>query len=203
MPIRDESKTSSTLLGRLAVFPPDEAAWTEFVDRYGPRILLWCRAYRLQDADAFDVSQSVLATLSVRLREFDYDPSRSFRAYLRIVVNRALREAMAVLARRAARGDSEAHRLLESVEAREDLLRRIEEEFDIELLETATRLVRDRVAPQTWQAYHLTACEGRPSLEVASHLGMKVGTVYQAKSSVMRMLQEEIHRLEGGPAIPI
>jgi DNA-directed RNA polymerase specialized sigma24 family protein len=85
MPYRDDS-TSSTLLGQLAVSPPDEAAWSQFVDRYGPRIFQWCRAWELQEADILDVSQAVLTKLSVRLRHFDYDPSRSFRGWLRALV---------------------------------------------------------------------------------------------------------------------
>jgi RNA polymerase sigma-70 factor (ECF subfamily) len=197
MASRDESKTSSTLIGRLAVFPPDEDAWNQFVNRYGPRVLKWCRAHGLQDADAVDVSQSVLTVLSVRLRRFEYDRARSFRAYLHVVVRRAVQETLSSRAPRAAGGDSEAFGVLASVAAREDLFRRLEEEFDIELLETAARTVRQRVAPKSWEAYDLTAREGRPSLEVAALLGMRVGAVYQAKSSIMRMLQEEVRRLEG------
>ena len=36
------SETSTTLLGRLALFPLDQAAWEEFVRRYGPSVLDWC-----------------------------------------------------------------------------------------------------------------------------------------------------------------
>ncbi len=82
-------------------------------------------------------------------------------------------------------------------EARVELARRLEEEFDLELLEAATRIVRDRVAPKTWEAYHLTAGQGCPAADVAARLGMRVGSVYQAKSSVIQMLQDEVQRLEG------
>lgn len=196
MPARDDSQTSSTLLGRLATFPPDQAAWNEFVDRYGPRIVRWCCARGLQDADAVDVTQSVLTTLSVRLRRFAYDPARSFRGFLRKVVKDALHDALSACGRTAATGGSEIFKLLARAEARDDLAHRLEEEFDLELLEAATQIVRQRVAPKTWEAYHLTAHEGRPTPEAAAALGMKVGAVYQAKSSVMQMLQEEVRRLE-------
>src|SRR5580658_5231258 len=81
------SETSVTLLARVALLPPEPEAWNEFVDRYGPRIVKWSRAWGLQAADIDDVTQSVLATLLVRLRRFDYDPARSFRAFLRKVTN--------------------------------------------------------------------------------------------------------------------
>src|SRR5437870_3519243 len=51
-----DTRTSPTLLGRLRQPADDQAAWAAFVDRYGPLILGWCRAARLQDADAEDVT---------------------------------------------------------------------------------------------------------------------------------------------------
>jgi hypothetical protein len=77
MAARDDSNTSLTLLARLACSPPDQAAWCEFVDRYGPRILQWCRAWALQEADILDVSQAVLTKLLVQLGRFQYDPEGS------------------------------------------------------------------------------------------------------------------------------
>ena len=49
---------------------------------------------------------------------------------------------------------------------------------------------------KTWEAYHLTACEGRVAAEVATDLGMRIGAVYQAKSRLMQMLQDEVRKLE-------
>ena len=72
-------RTSATLLGRLRGQPTDQEAWSEFVDRYGARIYGWCRRWSLQDADAKDVTQAVLATLCIKMRTFTYDPSLSFR----------------------------------------------------------------------------------------------------------------------------
>jgi RNA polymerase sigma factor (sigma-70 family) len=195
MPYRDDS-TSSTLLGQLALAPPDEAAWGQFVDRYGPRIFQWCRAWGLQEADILDVSQAVLTKLSVRLRHFDYDPSRSFRGWLRSLVRNTVQDALAARGPVVGSGTTDTLEQLAGIEARDDLVRRLEEEFDLELLELAMRIVRQRISARTWDAYHLTACEGRAAAEVAKVLGMRVGTVYQAKSGVMRMLQEEVRKLQ-------
>jgi RNA polymerase sigma factor (sigma-70 family) len=192
---RDDS-TSSTLLGQLALSPPDEAAWSRFVERYGPRIFQWCRAWGLQEADILDVSQVVLTKLSVRLRRFDYDPARSFRGWLRTLVRSAVQDALTARGPVVGTGTTENLVQLASMEARDDLVRRLEEEFDLELLDVAMRVVRDRIAARTWDAYRLTACEGRPAAEVAKDLGMRLGTVYQARSSVTRMLQEEVRRLQ-------
>jgi RNA polymerase sigma factor (sigma-70 family) len=196
MPIYDDSKTSRTLLGRLAVSPPDDKAWEEFVDRYGPRIIHWCRAWRLQDADVLDVSQAVLTKLSVRLKQFEYDPTGSFRRWLRTLVERTVVDLLGARDRKPA-GATPYIELLENVEARADLVRRLEEEFDLELLELAVAQVRQRVAPRTWEAYDLTAREGCPAPEVAARLQMNVATVYKAKSSVIQLLQAEVRKLEG------
>jgi RNA polymerase sigma-70 factor (ECF subfamily) len=199
---RNDSTTSPTLLGRLAAVPPDQVAWAEFVDRYGPRIGKWCRAWRLQEADVLDVSQAVLSRLAVRLRQFDYDPARSFRGWLRKLVRDALKDALAARGRGAGGGSASQERL-DSLEAREDLIRRLEEEFDLELLEAATRIVRRRVTPQTWEAYQLTTSGGLSGAEAADRLGMSVAAVFMAKSSVKGMLQEQIRTLEAQSTPPV
>jgi RNA polymerase sigma-70 factor (ECF subfamily) len=86
---------------------------------------------------------------------------------------------------------------LESVEAGEDLLERLNEQFDQELLAEAQERVQRRVEPHTWQAFLLTAVEGLSGAEAAGRLGVKVATVFQARSKVQKMLREEVARLEG------
>ena len=86
---------------------------------------------------------------------------------------------------------------LRTVEAREDLARRLDDVFDRKLLDEAAARVRQRVAPRTWQAFELTAVQGRSGAEAAAALGMKVATVFVARSKVQKMLQEEVQRLEG------
>jgi RNA polymerase sigma factor (sigma-70 family) len=200
MSARDDS-TNTTLLHRLALAPPDEAAWSDFVERYGPRIFQWCRGWSLQEADVLDVSQAVLVKLSVQLRRFDYDRSRSFRGWVRSIVRGAVQDALSARGLAVGTGTTDCLERLASVEARNDLVQRLEAEFDLELLDAAIQAVRQRVTPRTWQAYHLTAREGRPAAEVAKALGMRVGTVYQARSGVMRMLQEQVRKLEEGAEI--
>jgi RNA polymerase sigma factor (sigma-70 family) len=191
------SETSVTLLARVALLPPEPDAWSEFVDRYGPRIVKWSRAWGLQAADIDDVTQSVLAILLVRLRQFEYDPSRSFRAFLRKVTNDTVCDVISARGRVA--GANATLQALAGREARADLARGLEEEFDLELLEKATWIVRSQVEPRTWEAYRLTAEEGLSGIEAATRLGMGAGAVYQAKSVVLRRLHEEVRDLEHGP----
>jgi RNA polymerase sigma-70 factor (ECF subfamily) len=192
------ASTSPTLLARLGRTPTDQAAWREFVERYGPQIRRWCRHWGLQAADAQDVEQTVLLELARQMSGFRYDASGSFRGWLKTVAHRAWCKFLDGRRRAGAgSGDSAVVALLEST-AGEDLVRRLEEESDRELLEMAMARVRLRVQPRTWEAFRLLALEERSGSEVAAQLGMKVGAVFVAKSNVRKMIEEEITRLDGG-----
>jgi RNA polymerase sigma-70 factor (ECF subfamily) len=194
-----KSATRITLLHRLRRDPNDPAAWGEFVDHYGRKVLGWCHNWGLQDADAQDVTQEVLLKLAAKMRDFDYDPSKSFRAWLKTVAQHAYSDFVASR-QRAGRGsgDTEVLRWLHTAETRDDLVCRLEEEFDRELLEEAMVRVQLRVEPRTWDAFRLTAMEGLSGAEAAARTGMKVATVFVARGKVQRMLQEEVQKLETG-----
>jgi RNA polymerase sigma factor (sigma-70 family) len=196
MPSDDGSKTSPTLLGRVAQSPLDQEAWAAFVHCYAPRIVRWCRHWGLQDADVNNVTQNVLTRLVVRMRGFVYNPSMSFRGFLRKLVADALTDELRQGRIRAAAGDS-FEQILEMSEARADLIHRLEEEFDLELFEAASREVRQRVDFHTWEAFRLTTDEQLSGAEAAARLGIQVANVYVAKGRVIRMLKEEIQFLEG------
>jgi RNA polymerase sigma-70 factor (ECF subfamily) len=189
--------TRPSLLLRLRQTPPDQGAWAEFVDRYGRQIYAWCSRWGLQEADAQDVTQTVLLQLAAKLQNFSYDPAQRFRAWLKTLTHHAWSDFLASW-RPAEKGSGESavHQLLDSVEARDELARRLEETFDQELLELAAEGVRARVEERTWEAWRLTAQEGLSGAEAAARLGMQVGTVYKAKSKVHAMLQEALRQLQ-------
>src|SRR5947209_16970755 len=115
--------TRITLLTVLRQDPSDQAGWDEFVDRYGRHIYRWCRQWKLQDADAEDVTQDILVKLAQKLRDFAYDPSRSFRGWLKTLAHHAWRDFVDSPRRaQAAAGDGQAWELMQTLEAREDLI---------------------------------------------------------------------------------
>jgi RNA polymerase sigma factor (sigma-70 family) len=193
-----DSGTRVTLLGRLRHDPTDQAVWAEFVEHYGGKIFRWCRKWNLQEADAQDVTQNVLLKLAEKLRDFQYDASRSFRAWLKTLTHHAWSDFVEGRQRPGlGSGDSRVGVLLHSLEAREDLLKQLDEEFDRELLEEAMGRVRLRVAPQTWAAFRLTVLEGLSGAEAAERIPMQVAQVFVAKRRVQKMLREEVAKLEG------
>jgi RNA polymerase sigma factor (sigma-70 family) len=192
-----DSLTSGTLLGRIRQVPIDPIAWSEFVRRYSRKILGWCRAWGLQEADSQDVAQTVMLGLLVKLRDFQYDSRSCFRAWLKTVTRHAWSDYLEKQ-RRAGQptDDAVGLRRLASLEAREDLTRRMMEAFDEEIVNEALARVQIRVAPRTWAAFHLLAIQGFAGAEAARQLNMKVATVFVARSKVQKMISEEVNRLQ-------
>jgi RNA polymerase sigma-70 factor (ECF subfamily) len=185
--------TRPSLLIRLRDDSADTKAWDQFVDLYGRQILMWCRQWQLQEADAQDVTQMVLLKLVKHLPGFVYDPGRSFRGWLRTLTENAWKDFIADQHRGGrGSGDSGVGALLQSLQARDDLVKLLEEAYDQELLALAITAVRQRVEAHTWTAFQLTALEHVPAEVVAERLGMRIATVYRARSVVQNMLRETV-----------
>jgi RNA polymerase sigma-70 factor (ECF subfamily) len=190
-------RTSPTLLDCLRRDPTNQAAWGEFLKRYGPRIYAWCRRWNLQPADAEEVTQNVLLKLVAKMGSFTYDPSRSFRSWLKTLAHNAWVDYLQGVKNRGVGGnDSQAVQRLESIAARDDLVQRLESEFDQELLDEAMTRVRGRVEPQTWEAFRLTSMEGLSGAQAAERIPMKEAMVFIARGRVLKLLREEVQKLE-------
>ena len=136
--------------------------------------------------------------LAQKLRDFAYDPSRSFRGWLKTVAHHAWRDFVDRPRRaQAAAGDSQVRELLQTLEAREDLHRE------------AGGGLRPRTAgsgqgagPPAGGAAHLGGVPPGGARGPAGRRGgrqrcdMQVAMVYVAKSKVQKMLQEEIRKLD-------
>jgi RNA polymerase sigma-70 factor (ECF subfamily) len=198
-----ESQTRATLLLRLRD-RADQAAWKEFLDRYVPKIYGWCRRYRLQEADAADVTQEVLGKLVRGLQSFTYDPARgSFRGWLKTITANAVRDLTASWTRTGRGTGTPAGatelQALQAPDAVAALVEALEQEAQLELLRAAEARVEARVQPHTWRAYRLTALEQQPAAAVAQELGMPLAEVYVAKSRVLRLLRQEVDLLNTSP----
>ena len=195
----DEAQFASTnmlLLERLRDSPRDEAAWNELVRGYAPAIRRWCRAWRLQDADVDDVTQTVLVKLSRLMATFHYDPSRSFRGYLKTLTKYAVRDALKVLSQRSLdSGDPALLDWLAVVDTRNDLARCLEHELRRDLFREAAARVSQRIDLKTWNAFHLLVHERLAGQDVADRTGMSLAAVYMAKSRVLKMMREEVRSL--------
>jgi len=196
MPAKPADDTSVTLMMRLQRAPADPQAWSEFVEKYRPMIRAWCLKWRLQEFDADDVSQEVLLKLLNAIRKFQYDPKRSFRAWLKTVAHHALADFAAARRKDPGRNAGPIEQIADSADAQTDLERQFEEAFEAEVLELAMERVKRRVKPTTWDAFQLTALDGLSGVTAAQRLQMPVAHVFVAKSRIQKMLQKETRVLK-------
>jgi RNA polymerase sigma-70 factor (ECF subfamily) len=183
--------TRASLLVRLRD-PRDGAAWTEFVDLYVPVIYGYLRKQGLQDADAVDLSQDVLAAVAGAVGRLEYDPSRgTFRRWLFTVVLRKLSNWRRDRRHRPhGSGDTATQQLLEQWPGPAGEEAAWEATWEERLFAWACTQVRCAVTDTTWQAFWRTAMEGQSGKQVAADLGLSVVAVYRARSRVLARLKE-------------
>jgi RNA polymerase sigma-70 factor, ECF subfamily len=184
--------TSRGLLDRAREHDP--RAWERLVALYAPLVLYWCRQWGLREDDAADVFQDVFQSVAAHLASFRSEPSGTFRGWLRTITRNKVNDAL----RRRRReplgvGGSEAQAQLtqfpEPVEPDEDASADVAVSA---LLRRGLELIRDEFEARTWQAFWLTAVEGRSPKDVAAELGMSGGAVRVAKSRVLHRLRAEL-----------
>lgn len=173
--------TSASLLNRLRR-PDDPEAWARFIKLYTPVLQRWAGRLGLQDADAADLVQDVFSVLLRKLPEFDYDPARSFRGWLRTVLINHWRN-------RPRRGEASLTIDPPGPDPADDL---DEEEYRRYLVGRALEIMQTDFELRTWRACWECVRNGRPTAEVATELGMSVAAVYIARSRVLRRLREEL-----------
>lgn len=183
----DAPTTHASLLARLSD-ACDGDAWGRFVDLYAPPIYAFARRQGLQDADAADLTQDVLRSVSGAFRRGGFDDRLgSFRSWLFTVVRNRLRDVMTSPKRRE-RGTGDTGALMD-VPAPADMW---EQECERQMFTWAAEQVRPRFQPASWQAFWRTAVEGHRGADVARELGLTVAAVYLAKARVMKAIKEEI-----------
>src|SRR5262249_28441374 len=148
---------------------------------------------------AQDLTQTILMKLLDVMQSFAYDPRQRFRGWLKTVTHNAWVDL--VRARRPAAAGGPPGALSDpigSAEARAELILGVESAYEWEILSSAMDRGRLRVQPSTWEAFRLMAMEQIDGPEVAARLGMRLASVYKARSNVQRLLRDEIEDLEGG-----
>ena len=177
----------------------NDEAWAEFLQVYETAIVGFCRAMGLQDADARDATQEVLAAVHAKVPTWDHDAKRgSFRAWLFRVARNVAVDAIAARARRGNPGSpSEVERkLADLADPQSDHDQTLAVEYRRALLEWAARQAKAEVRETTWQAFELTAVREVSADEAAAQLGVSVGSVYTAKCRVVARIRERIAHLD-------
>jgi RNA polymerase sigma-70 factor (ECF subfamily) len=194
-PTRADAATPLSLLERARANDP--AAWERLVGLYRPLVLYWCGRGGVRPADTEDIGQEVFAAAAGSLIGFRRDrPGDTFRGWLRGVA----RNCMLLYFRRThgrpqAAGGSDAWQALQDVA---EPLAGADAGEDAEvgqLYRRALDLVRSEFEDRTWQAFWLTAVEGRSPATLTAELDMSAAAIRQAKSRVLRRLKAELGEL--------
>jgi RNA polymerase sigma-70 factor (ECF subfamily) len=196
MPVDDSPLTRASLLVQLRD-GTNHAAWQEFVQLYGPVVYGFARKRGLQDADAADLMQDVLRSVSKAVGQLEYDRSRgTFRGWLFTVTrNKVFNFLSARRIRPQGSGDSSTQRLLDAEPDGNDSSDTWELEYQRRLAALAMERIKHEFQDKTWRAFRLTAVEGLPAAEVAKQVGISAGAIYVAKSRVLVRLKEEVEAL--------
>jgi RNA polymerase sigma factor (sigma-70 family) len=184
-----EQLTRASLLLRVRS-GSDQAAWSEFVEIYGPVVFGYCRMRRLQDSDGADVTQNVLIRLSKAMPSFEYRPELGrFRDWLGKVVYRELLRHWNAQKRQDQSPMSELE--TDSVEADGDW----GDYFQSEVLRVSLEKIRPEFEPQTMSLFQAAWLDDKAASEVATEFQVSIDKVYVAKSRVLKRLREEVIRL--------
>lgn len=184
--------------------PRDVAAWSQFVDVYGPLVFAFLQRQGLQDADASDVAQEAMVDVAQAIGGFDYQPDQGgFRQWLFTVVKNRLRKYWRDMPRQPrGTGDTQAQRRLLEVPAPESQSETWDETYQRRLFQYAAHIIRRDFNETTWQAFSRTAVHGEAPQQVARSLGMTVAAVYLAKARVKARVREQVRMLDGGFLCP-
>lgn len=177
--------------------PANAEAWYQFSLLYRPVIYRLARQRGLQDADAQDLAQQVLIAVASAVGNYEKSGAGvQFRHWLRRIARNAIVNALSRRPPDLGAGGSWAQEVLEQESDEDQSDVQFEQEFRREIYLRAARIVRGDVEPETWRAFEMTVVENQSIEEAAAELGKPVGSIYAARSRVMRRLREAVQELE-------
>jgi RNA polymerase sigma-70 factor (ECF subfamily) len=177
----------------------DSAAWSEFASIYRPAVIRFALRRGLQPADAEDVAQRVFLATARAMGEWEADESRgSFRAWLLTVTKNAVINAVQRQPKAKASGGTSAFQKMSALDdgaETEELQKALEWEYQRAEFRRAAEDVRPEFHAATWAAFWETAVKEREIAAVAKELQKSVGTVYAARSRVLRRIKQRVEQL--------
>lgn len=168
------TRTSTSLILRIQA--NEAEAWNRFTWLYGPAIYSWCRKYRLQPADAKDVSQEVVTQVLTKIGCYDR-MSGSFRGWLWTITRNKVIDFF--------RKQSKSPEVVGGTDHAMNIAAHADETLEVELssnecpdkeasaesiFHRAIELLRGEFEPGTIQAFIRFAIDGVAAKEVAREL---------------------------------
>lgn len=194
----EAATTRASLLIRLRDHA-DAEAWSQFVEIYSPFIFAYARRWHFTAEDAADLVQEVLGEVFRSIERFEYNPQLGrFRSWLyRIAKRKAARMYKKRSRQMKGSGDTASIKMLNNFpDEQDDFELAWEDEYYRHLFRWAVEKIKPQFQTKTWQAFWLTAVDGKSPPEVAELLSLSVGAVYIAKSRIIKRLSEKIREVD-------
>lgn len=192
--------TRVTLLARLRQ-DGDSDAWKTFIDLYTPLVYRFCRCRGMQDADARDVTQQVLAIVHRAIGKFQYDRQRGrFRNWLGSVTSHEISRHQR-RDRRAGKGIGNGWGNDVAALASSAVDPAWVEEFNSYVFQRALDRIRPEFEDDVWQAFDLTWLHDVKPRDAADKIGKPSAWVYKARYKVIERLRRELEFLSSDAAV--
>ena len=180
----------------------DAEAWKRLVHTYSRRIYRWCRRGGLQPADASNVVQEVLRSVTRKLPDFRHEHATdTFRGWLRRITVNKINDHFRVEGKQPAhpRGGTDAHRQLqhitlpppsstyeatwETAKSTSAYVRLNAEQLD---------KVRSQFSERDWKMFWRVAVDGQSAVEVGDEFCVTANTVRIVKTRLLKKLREQL-----------
>lgn len=171
-----------------------QEAWQRLIEIYSPLLHHWLLRFEVEKADADDLTQEVLLTVSREIPRFQHSGrAGAFRSWLRTILVNRLRDfwRSKKYGPVAAGGSSWVEQLEQLADESSNASREWNLEHDRHVMAQLLESVRPRFEPKTWEAFHRQMFEGQRADIVAADLGMPLNSVYVARSRVLSTLRRE------------
>jgi RNA polymerase sigma factor (sigma-70 family) len=199
MPEEDSIATRASLLERLKNCE-DQASWQEFFGCYWQLIYRVAKKGGLTDAEAEDVVQETVISVSKKLPGFVWDPKIcSFKTWMlrmtRWRVIDTLRKRMPLVE------PHEDQTGTPSLEKFADLsppeLEAVwDAEWEKSLLSAALERIKPQIKPDHYQIFDLSVLRELPISDVAEIMGVTAARIYLVKHRITRLIQKAIREIQ-------
>ncbi|MFK7770461.1 MAG: RNA polymerase sigma factor [Mariniblastus sp.] len=181
--------------------PQDAEAWEDFVTIYHPMIWSVAKRMGMSDADAADACQNTLLRLTNVVGQWSPNvENASFRGWLfRVSRNCMLRQFERNKKHEVSVVDKSGVQFLDQLAASPEAAESaFQFEFQRHVFAVASEKVRPTVKELYWKAFWMTYVDNIGNVEAAELLGTSVGTIYVARSRVLRRIRDEVTQLTHG-----
>jgi len=195
--------TRHSLLSRLKDWD-DQESWRDFFNTYWKLIYSAAIKAGLSDAEAQDVVQETIVTVTKKIKDLKYDPALgSFKGWLRTVTRSRIVDHYRKRPpqKRSADHSQDTNQRTATVDrlpdpASLDLDQVWETEWQKNLMDAALARVKRQVNPKHYQIFDLHVVRGMPVEQVTTILGVSRAQVYMAKQRISRELKKNVQYLE-------